>query len=81
MSSIEDVKFQLWQLLAGDQLRVTPVDVLRQLRAKLPGASATLIRKAIQQMVDAGELLYTQPSGVTHLQLGGVGVVRLGMSS
>lgn len=65
------------RILGQEALRLTPRDLIRRIRGQMPGAGHRFIHDCIQQLVAAGELMYTQSCGTTHLQMAGAGQVQL----
>jgi ribosomal protein L11 methyltransferase len=64
-------------LLSGEHLRVTPSELIRLVRLRLPGVEPALARQVIRRMVDSQELLYTNHFSISHLELNHFGTVQV----
>lgn len=71
------LKQTVLRILGQEALRLTPRDLSRRIRGQMPGAGHRLINDCIRQLVAAGELIYTQSCGTTHVQMAGAGLVQL----
>ncbi|MCJ8500881.1 50S ribosomal protein L11 methyltransferase [Desulfatitalea alkaliphila] len=62
------VKEWLRKYFSHRRQRVTPSELIRELHRRFPAEAPRRFRRLIQQMVDAGELLYTHPFAISHLE-------------
>lgn len=64
----EAVKEWLQGYFTQRRERVTPSELIRVLHHRFPTLATRRLRRLIQQLVDAGELLYTHPFSISHLE-------------
>jgi ribosomal protein L11 methyltransferase len=71
------IESNIQQLLGQEILRITPGDLIRKLKERLPDADRRKVRKSIQRLVETGKLIYTHHFSSSHLELNSRGRVNV----
>ncbi|MEJ2155324.1 MAG: 50S ribosomal protein L11 methyltransferase [Desulfobacteraceae bacterium] len=69
MASDAFIKKTALSLLSKDHIRLTPLDLERTIRCKIPSARQNEIRQAVRELVTQGRIIYSQHNATTHLEL------------
>ncbi len=71
------LKQHVRDLLSGKDLRITPSELIRLLRVRLPEINSAQAKTAIRRMVDDRALVYTNHFSISHLELNRLDSVRV----
>jgi ribosomal protein L11 methyltransferase len=63
------IKLEILNLLHNKHLRITPLNLEKEIRCKLPGTRRGLFREVVQNLCSQGKLIYTQHFSTTHLEI------------
>ncbi len=69
MASDAFIKKTALSLLSKDHIRLTPSDLERIIRRKIPSARPNEIRQTVRELVTLGCIVYSQHNSTTHLEL------------
>lgn len=69
MSPHGDIRKTILTLLAGDHIRLTPGDLVREILKKQPGVTRRTVQQGIKNLVAQGRLIYTHHFSASHVEL------------
>jgi ribosomal protein L11 methyltransferase len=73
----DEIQARIRRLLGTEQLRISPVDLTRELQRHFPGTGRPHFKAAVQAMVAAGELIYSHHFNASQLEMNFSGVVEV----
>jgi ribosomal protein L11 methyltransferase len=63
------IKSEIIRLLENERLRITPLDLERELCRRIPDVTRAAIRSKVRELVSFGQLTYTQHFSTTHIEI------------
>lgn len=63
------IKQKVLNLLKEEHLRLTPLNLEREICRKIPGITKRMVRQRIRELLSQGHLIYTQHYSTTHVEI------------